>query len=131
MKNSNHFPAGVSNLIVLLFAAVAGVLLFQAHIPGHNFDDNNPNIEQPTRESFSHFRHNQNAVPSIVTINDFDNFDVGIDNYEQYGSSNPNNPLWFFFGANASPQNFRGTTNRGLNWYLSNPTYPPCTCCDP
>lgn len=131
MKNVNRFSARAGNLILILFLITCGVLLFQAHIPGHNFDDNNPNIEQPTRESFSHFRHSQNPTPNIVTISDFDNFDVGIDNYEQYGSSNPLNPLWFFFGANASPQNFRGTTNGGLNWYLSNPTYPAGTCCDP
>jgi hypothetical protein len=67
----------------------------------------------------------------IITIGDFDNFDAGIDNYEQYGSSNPINPLWLFFGVNASPQNARGTTNGGLNWYLNNPMYPGGTCCDP
>ncbi len=119
------------DLFLVILIVITGVLLFQANIPGHNFDDNNPNIEQPTRESFSHFRHTQNPLPSIVTINDFDNFDVGIDNYEQYGSSNPNNPLWLFFGANASPQNARGTTNGGLNWYLINPGYQSGTCCDP
>jgi hypothetical protein len=131
MNGFFRFFKGLRDLFLVILIVITGVLLFQANIPGHNFDDNNPNIEQPTRESFSHFRHSQTPMPSIVTVNDFDNFDVGIDNYEQYGSSNPNNPLWIFFGANASPQNARGTTNGGLNWYLINPGYQAGTCCDP
>lgn len=131
MKNSTILSSRVVSLLFLVFLVTCGVMLFQAHIPDYPFDDNNPNIEQPTRESFSHFRHNPTQQPMIVTLNDFDNFDVGIDNYEQYGSSNPLNPTWLFFGANASPQNARGTTNGGLNWYLSNPSYPGGTCCDP
>jgi hypothetical protein len=126
-----HLHNRIAVLAMLLFMTVAGVMLFQAHIPGHNFDDNNPYIEQPTRESFSHFNPNLNKNPEVVTVNDFDNFDIGVDFWEQYGSSNPNNPLWIFFGANASPQNARGTTNGGLNWYLNNPGYPAGTCCDP
>ena len=112
MKRLIQFLSKAANLFFLVFAVVSGILLFQAQVPpGHVFDDNNPNIEQPTLESFSHFNSNLNDQPDVVTISDFDNFDVGIDNYEQYGSSNPLNPLWFFFGANASPQNARGTTN--------------------
>lgn len=122
----------IVRLLLSVFIIVCGVLLFQAqNFDGYPFDDNNPNIEQPTRESFSHFNPNISRQPMVVTLNDFDNFDIGVDYYEQYGSSNPLNPLWIFFGANASPQNARGTTNGGINWYLSNPTYPSGTCCDP
>jgi hypothetical protein len=132
MKRLIQFLDKAAGLFLLLFAVVTGTLLFQAQVPpGHVFDDNNPAIEQPTLESYSHFNPNLNSQPDVVTISDFDNFDIGIDNYEQYGSSNPNNPLWLFFGVNASPQNARGTTNGGLNWYLINPTYPGGTCCDP
>ncbi len=131
MKNSTILKSRIASIVLLLFFVVTGVLLFQAQVPGQNFDDNNPNIEQPTRESYSHFNPNAGNYPDIVTISDFDNFDVGIDNYEQYGSSNPINPLWISFGANQSPQTFRGTTNGGLNWYISNPAYPGGTCCDP
>lgn len=131
MKNITILKSRIVSLVLLLFFIVTGILLFQAQVPGYNFDDNNPNIEQPTRESFSHFNPNLNQQPAIVTINDFDNFDIGVDFYEQYGSSNPNNPLWLFFGANASPQNARGSTNGGLSWYLFNPGYPGGTCCDP
>lgn len=132
MKNFARLQSRIAGLCLLLFTAVSGTLLFQAQIPdGHVFDDNNPYIEQPTRESFSHFNPNADNIPEIITLDDFDNFDIGVDFYEQYGSSNPTNPLWLFFGANASPQNARGSTNGGLTWYLSNPTYPSGTCCDP
>jgi hypothetical protein len=118
----------------LWLLALAAIFLFQAQIPGHVFNDNDPNIEQPTRESMSHFSPPKSGpFPMTITINDFDNFEMGNDYYEQFGSSNPNNPLWIFFGVNASgsPQNARGTTNGGLNWYLNNPGYPSGTCCDP
>lgn len=119
-------------LLPFLFIVFAfGIILFQAQTSDYPFDDNNPNIEQPTRESMSHF-HPNNHQPMTVTIGDFDNFDIGIDFYEQYGSSNPNNPLAIFFGVNnTSSLNARGTTNGGINWFLSNPAYPGGTCCDP
>ncbi len=131
MKRFFYSSKRLSDLLIIIFMITAGILLFQANYPVYNFDDNNPNIEQPTRESFSHFNPNSNHQPMVVTLNDFDNFDMGTDFYEQYGTSNPNNPLWLFFGVNASPQNARGTTNGGLNWYLVNPGYPAGTCCDP
>lgn len=129
-----HFSTNFKRFLYLyswLFALIA-IFLFQAQIPGHIFDDDNPNIEQPTRESMSHFSLPKSGpLPLTITIDDFDNFDIGIDYYEQFASTNPNNPLWIFFGVNASPQNARGTTDGGLTWYLNNPAYPSGTCCDP
>src|SRR4030095_8759661 len=132
MKKTLQFQNRVVNAGLMLFAVVFGILLFQAQTSDYPFNDNDPTIEQPTREAFSHFRLNRDPnQQDIVTVDDFDNFDIGVDFYEQYGSSNPTNPLWIFFGANASPQNARGTTNGGLSWYLNNPGYPGGTCCDP
>jgi type IX secretion system substrate protein len=117
-------------IVLLLFLAVL-VITFQAQLPDGS-NDNNPYIEQPTREAYSHFTPPR-LYPEVVTINDYDNFDVNIDFYEQQVSSHPNNPSWIFFGVNAtsSPQNARGTTDGGLTWYLNNPMYPSGTCCDP
>lgn len=115
----------------LFLALLLAVIIFQAQIYDYSFNDNDPAFERPTQESYSHFRPPNSNQPLVLTVNDFDNYEVGVDNYEQYGSNNPLNPLWLFFGANASPQNARGTTNGGLNWYLNNPSYPGGTCCDP
>src|SRR4030095_9409415 len=131
MKKTLQFQNRIANAGLMLLI-VAGILLFQAHTSDYPCNDNDPTIEQQTREAFSHFRLNRDPnQQDIITVDDFDNFDIGVDFYEQYGSSNPTNPLWIFFGANASPQNARGTTNGGLSWYLNNPGYPGGTCCDP
>lgn len=120
---------------LFLVVSVIGVVLFQAQqFPEEPIDDNDSRFERPTKESRTVFIPPRTVgQPMVITVNDFDNFDVGVDYYEQYGSSNPLNPLWLFFGANAVsiPQNARGSTNGGLTWYLNNPSYPGGTCCDP
>ncbi len=113
--------------ILFLFALI---VLFQAQVPQRVFHDDDPRIEQPTQESYSHMPP-PGHHPEVVTINDYDNFDVNIDFYEQWTTSSPISPLWIFFGVNASPQNARGSTDGGLSWYLFNPAYPGGTCCDP
>lgn len=131
MKKRLQFQNRAANVAMFLFLAVAGVVLFQAQLPNDGISDLDPRYERPTRESFAEFPNYKNPQQDIITVDDFDNFDIGVDFYEQYGSSNPTNPLWLFFGANASPQNARGSTNGGLNWYLNNPSYQSGTCCDP
>lgn len=111
-------------------------LVFQGSIPpGHVFNDNDPLIDQPTREVYEHFTPpNQQTLPFVVTdVQGFDNFNISIDYCEQSITSNPQNPLQIFFGVNASssPQNSWHTENGGLNWALNNPAYPGGTCCDP
>jgi hypothetical protein len=116
---------------ILILSLLGSVLIFQAQVPNHVFNDDDLLIEQPTRESYSHFKSPNTELPDVITVNDYDNFDVSTDNWENHVTTNPNNPLWLFFGVNASPQNARGTTDGGLNWYLNNPQYPGGTCCDP
>jgi len=113
---------------ILAIAAVA-VLVFQ----GQTVDENDPRYEQPTRESMSRFTPPNQTLPATITINDFDNFQLGTDYYEQHATSNPLNPLQMFFGVNASgsPQNGRYTNDGWLNWFLNNPLYQGGTCCDP
>lgn len=117
----------------LLTLSVLGILLLTAQNQENPIDDNDTRYERPTQESRTVFIPPRSDQPMVVTVNNFDNFDIGVDYFEQYGSSNPLNPLWLFFGVNASsiPQNARATTNGGLNWYLNNPNYPGGTCCDP
>jgi hypothetical protein len=110
--------------------------VFQGNLPsGHVFDDDNPYIDQPTREAYSHFTTpGQQSLPMTVTdAQGFDNFNISLDYCEQHASSNPQNPLWLFFGVNGSgsPQNAWHSENGGLNWTLTQPSYPGGTCCDP
>lgn len=120
----------VKVIVILLLAFATGI--FQGQYSGQIFRDDDPNIEQPTLESYLHYKNNHNDNSNdVVTINDYDNFDIGVDFWEQNATTNPENPLWIFFGANASPQNARITTNGGVNWILNNPSYHSSTCCDP
>ncbi len=132
MKKLLHLSQDFFRLGLILFSIIF-FFAFQAQIPDRVFNDNDPLLEQPTRESYSHFTPPNVYSPDVITVNDYDNFDVGTDYWENHVTSNPNNPLWLFFGVNASgvPQNARGTTDGGLNWYLNNPSYPSGTCCDP
>lgn len=127
-----------TKILLLCFIVICGILLFQAQdYNGYNFeDDNNPNIDKPTRESHTHFRGNHHHTGEQDVITDdqgFDNFDMGIDNCETNVVSHPNNPLWIFTSVNGSgtPQNGYRTTNGGINWTVTNPSYPAGTCCDP
>jgi len=122
----------ISRATGFFLLVIVSILLFQGQYNGRVFNDDDPSIEQPTLESYLTFRNSIPHAPSVVTVNDFDNFDIGIDFWEQNGTSNPNNPLWMFFGVNATTaQTARGSTNGGLNWYLNNPNYHASICCDP
>lgn len=129
-KIKYKFNALLNFCLFLLF--IFSFIFFQGQYYGHVFNDDDPNIEQPTLESFMNYNKSKSNSVSVVTINDFDNFDIGIDNWEQNATTNPNNPLSLFFGVNGgSGQNARTTTNGGINWILSNPSYHSSTCCDP
>ena len=122
-----------SKPLLLLAVIVAAAILLQAYdMP--RFNDNDPNIDRPTQEAYSHFRApNQDPLTDVITdATGFDNFNISIDNYEMQASTNPNNPLQLFFGVNGgSGQNAWNSTNGGLNWTLLNPSYQGGTCCDP
>jgi hypothetical protein len=73
---------------LLLFILSVFIIFFQAQLPDGS-NDNNPYIEQPTREAYSHFVP-PHQFPEVVTINDYDNFDVNVDFYEQQVTSRGN-----------------------------------------
>ncbi len=126
-----------TKILLLCFIATAGVLLFQAQdYNGYNFsDDNNPLRDKPTRDAYLKYLQmqlDQGETDAIVTdALGYDNSFIGVDFAEQMGSTDPNNPLRLFYGANGSPQNAWNSTNGGLNWALVQPSYASGTCCDP
>jgi hypothetical protein len=125
----------LKSFVVSLILA-GGFIAFQAQdFSGYNFDDNNPNIDQPTREYYSHYGaiHSNGLEGDVVTdASGFDNYNIGIDNAETNVVTSQQNPLWIFTSVNGgASQNAYFTTNAGLNWTLSNPSYQAGTCCDP
>lgn len=134
MTSKIHSALGKVRIWGLLGLLTAVFFVFQGNLPsGHVFDDDNPMIDQPTREVYEHFvPPSQQNLPMVVTdAQGFDNFNISLDYCEQHISSNPLNPLWLFFGVNGSPQNAWHSENGGLNWALNQPSYPSGTCCDP
>lgn len=127
----------ITKIVLLCFFVTAGVLLFQAQdFIGRNYDDNNPNIDQPTWEYMNHPRalEQDGNLDVITDVDGFDNHNIGIDYAEQHVSTNPLNPLQIFVGANgpgSPPQFARNTMDGGLTWTLNQPSYPAGTCCDP
>ncbi|MBK8552094.1 MAG: hypothetical protein IPL53_13950 [Ignavibacteria bacterium] len=76
--------------VLWLIALLISAFFFQGQNAWHIFDDDNPNIEQPTLESYLLMKDNTNPnTPSVITMGDFDNFDVGVDNWEQSATSSP------------------------------------------
>lgn len=125
-----------TKILFLCFTIITGILIFQAQdFSGRKYDDNNPYIDQPTLEAYSHISgmHDDGNLDVITDGQGFDNFEIGIDFAEQHATQNPLNPLQMFVSVNGSgsPQNAYWTTNGGLNWTLNNPAYPGGTCCDP
>jgi Secretion system C-terminal sorting domain len=118
----------------LCFAVITGILLFQAQdFNSRVFNDNDPYIDQPTREYYSHFRFNppSNEVDVLTDASGFDNFDAGNDQAEQHLSHNPQNVNWLFMGVNSFPLIARHSEDGGISWGGLNPSYPSGTCCDP
>jgi len=59
---------------------------------------------------------------AVVTINDYDNFNMGVDYSEGHISTNPLNPLQFFNAFNTNGTHY--TLDGGLNWIINNPAFP-------
>jgi hypothetical protein len=58
---------------------------------------------------------------AVVTIDDFDNFDIGVDFAECHISENPQNPLWYFSAFNINGTHY---TLNGHDWSVNNPVFP-------
>ena len=133
MSINLHSLTGKTRVFGVLILLIGVFILFQGNIPaGHVFHDNDPLIDQPTREIYEHFvPPNQQQQFTITDVDGFDNFNVGVDYCEHSVVSNPQNPQWIFYGVNGNPLNARNSTNGGLSWVLHQPSYPGGTCCDP
>src|SRR5665647_2342771 len=68
------------------------------------------------------------TIDAPVTVNDFDNFYLGVDFAEGNIAQNPINPMWSF-----APFNTNGThyTINGFDWLINNPGFPGGVAGDP
>lgn len=134
MKNyTKFFKSGITGFIILVLFALLGTQIFQGSGINYfmNYDESDPNIDRPTRESLTHFVQGDGTSDIITDAIGFDNFEIGIDNAEQMLVSNPRNPLEMQFGVNGGSGQNAYYTRNGHDWTLSNPSYHPSICCDP
>lgn len=106
-----------TKILMLCFFVVAGILIFQAQ---NYYDDPNQDHVPPSYYS-------DGIVPTIpsplavVTVNDYDNWDLGVDLQEPHMSVSPINPTWFF---NAYNINNAHRTLDGETWTNFTPSVP-------
>ena len=120
-------------LIVIVILSIVGTEIFQGQNSSSRFDydENDPLIDRPTKESMLHVVHGNDNSDIITDASGFDNFEIGIDNAEQMLVSNPRNPLNMQFGVNGGVGQNAYYTVDGHNWTQSNPQYVSNICCDP
>ena len=86
MKNFlNILGKGFSGLIIIALMSLVSSEIFQGQATNYflNYDESDPNIDRPTRESLQHFVKGNNNSYLITDETGFDNFEIGIDNAEQ------------------------------------------------
>src|SRR5690349_5578020 len=88
-----------SKILLLCFIVAAGVMLFQAQ--DYNGYVDNPNLDQPPPRYYQNgVVPTQGAPMAVVTVNGYDNWDLGVDLQEPHMSVSPVNPTWFFNAYN-------------------------------
>jgi hypothetical protein len=109
--------------ILSLLKVPFSVLLFSVMFSGIiSAQWDNPNYDR-IPESFIKQSQPKLFLPmAVITLNDYDNFNMGVDYAEGHVSMNPQNPLQVFCAFNTNGTHY--TTDGGLSWFISNPSFP-------
>jgi hypothetical protein len=91
--------------------------------------DDDPNLDQIPRV----FRENSAAkvrfpISSVITLNNWDNFYLGIDAAENNVSANPLIPTWYFLAYNTNGTHH---SENGWDWFINNPDFGSNMAGDP
>jgi hypothetical protein len=79
----------------------------------------NPLVDAVPKDWAKHFQHSDSEL-DVITVNGFDDFNLGVDYAEPHVSQNPLNPLQYFGAYNI---NGAWRTNDGHNWTPSAPPF--------
>lgn len=91
----------------------------------------NPNLDQLPqylRERAAANNDNSSATSAVVTINNWDNFSLGVDFAEGNIAEHPANPAWYFAAYNTSETHH---TENGIDWVKNNPSWGTTMSGDP
>jgi hypothetical protein len=105
------------SILTMFFLVVA----MQSGNAASMFDD--PRFDRiPQRYIDEVSMQNDFFAPAIITIGDFDNFDMGVSTAEPHISQNPRNPLWNFAAYNINTA-YR-TLDGGMTWTPTSVPFP-------
>lgn len=112
MKNSNY---SVFKIILII-----SIGFFSCSINGQEVVVDDPNLDQIPQWYLDQTQKMTRMNSQVITINDFDNFYLGIDFAEGHISANPLVPTEFFNAFNTDGAH---TTMNGHDWVDSNPSW--------
>jgi hypothetical protein len=105
------------------------VLLMTVNQLFAQYNGDNPNLDQVPQYLLERpAAINDAPLSSIITINNWDNFSLGVDLGENNMAENPNHPTWYFTAYNTN-----GTyhTENGLSWSRNTPNFGTSVQGDP
>ncbi len=106
-------------VLFLLFCALSNLLAQPAIKDENKFRD--PMIMAPGYSPY----HNDQIQATVITIDDYDNFKLGVDFAECSIANNPMNPLQYYavWNSTGSAGGKGYYTNDGFTWTASNPSW--------
>jgi hypothetical protein len=116
MKNfTPKWLAGILMLCGLVF--ISGMPVF-----AQTQDDDNPNLDRIPSWYFNRPPRNPDALPlsTVITVNNFDNFNLAVDFGESNMAEHMQNPASFFTAYNTNAAHH---TEDGLSWANSTPSF--------
>ncbi|MFC2092865.1 T9SS type A sorting domain-containing protein [Bacteroidota bacterium] len=103
-------------IVLILF----GLLMFLSYSTNIFSDYDNPLLDQIPYQNLDQVPPKVTPLPTIVTIDGFDNFDMGVDFAEGHISANPTNPKAFFTAFNINGTHY---TTIGFSFTSNNPNF--------
>jgi hypothetical protein len=103
-------------------AILLGILTLFSSLPVVAQYNDNPNLDQVPVYLRNHQNLYTGDVPlsSVITINNWDNFNLAVDFAENNMAENPQQPAWYFTAYNT---NAAHNTEDGINWANSVPNF--------
>ena len=110
-------------------ALCIGILALMSSLPVLAQFKDNPNLDQVPR----YLRESLPNTPdlplsTIITVNNYDNFNLGVDFGESNIAENPLQPAWYFTAYNTNTDHH---TENGLDWATSSPSFGATMAGDP
>ncbi len=114
--------------IMTVLVIFSGASLVSLKLYSQNGD--NPNLDQLPASMWNNLLapKNNSTASTVITINNWDNFNLGVDFGESNITANPNIPTWLFTAYNINTAHH---AEDGLNWVSESPNFGASMAGDP